>query len=75
MTTNPQVDAFVESRMLGNGHVRSEGGGEQTTAPKRGTGVSPPTLYIPFGTTGCRDPFRDARADRRTRTPAAGARR
>jgi hypothetical protein len=31
--------------------------------------------YIPFGTTGCRDPLRDARADRRTRTPAAGARR
>ena len=32
----------------GTGTSGSEGGGEETTARKRGTGVSPPTLYIPF---------------------------
>ena len=29
----------------GTGTSGSEGGGEETTARKRGTGVSPPTLY------------------------------
>jgi hypothetical protein len=45
MITDHHVDASWRAGCSGMGTSGSEGGGEKTTARKRGTGVSPPTLY------------------------------
>ena len=44
----PPVDTSVESRMLGNGHVRFGGRRRGNQPAKAEHGASPSTLYIPF---------------------------
>ena len=46
MTTDHQVDASVESRMLGNGHVRFGGRRRGNRPAQADHGASPPTLYL-----------------------------
>ena len=49
MKTDSHIDAYVESRMLGNEHVRFGGRRRGNHSRKTATGASPPTLWEPKG--------------------------
>jgi len=48
MTSTAASHVFVESRMLGNGHVRFGGRRRENQRPKGRPGVSPPTRHLPL---------------------------